>query len=131
MNETMMSVMKSSMEKCTTEQFWAVAVVLGFNSFFIANCQRITMVGLTILPLTIVAVSALFLCFVWDRALHHRKLARTFYKVLEKERDQLHEEILKEFEVDDEGLFKRHSGSLLFTAVILISSTASILLVVL
>jgi hypothetical protein len=86
MKETLVSIIKQSMDKCTTEQFWVVATTIGINSYIIGNFPSYRQVIHYIL-----AFSTLLTCYsiflIIHRARAHIKCAYMLYRLIEPSTD--------------------------------------------
>ncbi|SRR6266404_2545289 len=61
-------------DKCTTEQFWAVATVLGINAFLLTQRSDLTFVPQWVVIVHSALVSFYGAWFVTDRAVAYRKI---------------------------------------------------------
>jgi hypothetical protein len=73
----LIGLLQRRMDKCTTEQFWAVAAVTGLGAFAVLNHGRIVAVYPKGLALATIAFFTLYsVAFIWSRHWHYYDHAR-------------------------------------------------------
>lgn len=61
-------------DKCTTEQFWAVATILGINAFLLTQRSDLSFVPAWVVVVHSAVISFYAAWFVIDRAIAYRKI---------------------------------------------------------
>ncbi len=68
MESTLVSLLQTRMDKCTREQFWAVAAVTGLNTFLITRDHELAYKGSSLVVILFVSfLTSLALCYIWHR----------------------------------------------------------------
>lgn len=128
MEKALVQIIKQSMDKCTVEQFWAVAITIGINSFLISNVKdfiddKIFLVAILIFS-TLLTFYAVF--FIFHRSRAHVKHANILYQII-KSSNELTADIKDFFKTSGKFKASDFSGSGFYSAIVLCIYIALIL----
>ena len=88
MREVLVSLLQQRMDKCTTEQFWAVAALTGLNGFLIVQRREVNALMPSPLVLGAIWTATVYGCyFVMLRHRHYYRCRADQAKLLESEAD--------------------------------------------
>jgi hypothetical protein len=119
-----MSLYQRRMDKCTTEQFWIVALLGGMNGFIIAQKEALTSaVGVPALVVAVVCASLVGIVFVLSR----HSIYRHYDRMLAPHLDEVSRRVARSKLMRAGRFAVRMSGVILYVLVIVVSGTANIL----
>jgi len=119
-----MGVYQQRMDKCTTEQFWMVALLGGMNGFIIAQKELLSLaLGTTALVAAVVIASLVGVVFVLSRHLVYRHYDQAITPHLAEASKRVGKSKL----LRAGRIAVRYSGVIIYLFVILASGTATVL----